>query len=115
MKITKITYIGNRLYAHVCPLCGAILAEVAEKEMMPEFSICDCDRNGNKLPVFEVFEGDGGTMIRRNKYPRFVGRITFGQMSDIEIVELIDKDADIMEISRAMRKAGEYISKNRDL
>ena len=112
MKITKISYIGNRLYAHICPLCGAILASVTEKEMMPEFSICECDRNGNKLPVYEIFEGEGGPMIRRNKWPRFVGHITFGQMSDIEIVDIIDRDADVMEMAKAMKKAGEFLIKS---
>lgn len=101
------------MWVHVCPLCGAILASACEPDYLPDYSICPCDRNGNKLPVFEIFEGESGPMIRRNKRPRFVGRITFDQMSDIEIVELIDRDADVMEMARAMRKAGEFIKKTK--
>lgn len=111
MRVTKPIKIGPAMWAHICPLCGAVLASASEPEYLPDYSICSCDRNGNKLPVYEIFEGDGGPMIRRNKWPRFVGRITFGQLSDIEIVELIDRDADVMEMARAMRKAGEFIKK----
>lgn len=112
MKVTKPIKTGPAMWAHICPLCGAVLASASEPEYLPDYSICPCDRNGNKLPVYEIFEGEGGSMIRRNKWPRFVGRITFGQLSDIEIVELIDRDADMMEMARAMRKAGEFLKKN---
>ena len=49
MKINKVTMIHKGLYAHICPLCGNILASSSEEEMMPEFSICECDKNGNLL------------------------------------------------------------------
>ena len=51
------------------------------------------------------------TMIRRNKPPRFVGRVTFGQDSDIELVEVFD-EAGPMEMAAAMRKAGEFLIKS---
>lgn len=111
MRVTKPIKIGPAMWAHICPLCGAVLASASEPEYLPDYSICPCDRNGNKRPVYEIFQGERGPMIRRNKRPRFVGRITGGQISDIEIVELIDRDVDIMEMARAMRKAGEFIKK----
>lgn len=80
--------------------------------MMPEFSICDCDRNGNKQPTFELFERDGKTMIRRNKPPRFVGEVTFGQLSDIENIEMVDECNDCLELARVIRKAGEFLLKS---
>ena len=56
MKITKITRLNRGLYAHVCPLCGNILASCSEPDMMPEFSICDCDKNDAKLSDIEEIE-----------------------------------------------------------
>lgn len=101
----------NRLWLRVCPACGDILASSFEKDLMPEFSICHCDCNGNKRPTFELFELDGKTMIRRNKAPRFIGEVTFGQFSDIENIELIDECNDSMELARALRKAGEFLAR----
>ena len=103
---------GQSFFAHVCPLCGSVIASGSSQDDLPDYSICPCDRNGNKLPVYEIFEGERGPMIRRNKWPRFLGRVTFGQLSDIEIVELIDKDAGPMDLAKAMRKAGEFLIKN---
>lgn len=54
-------------------------------------------------------EGDS-TYIESLSFPRFKGKITFGQLSDIEDIELIDKDADVMEMARVLREAGDYIS-----
>lgn len=61
----------------------------------------------NKFKVYE--EGDS-TYIESLTFPRFKGKITFGQLSDIEDIELIDKDADVMEMAKALREAGDYIS-----
>lgn len=111
MKITKITRLNRGLYAHVCSLCGNILASSSEPDMMPEFSICDCDKNEAKEPAYELFDKDGYVMIRRNKPPRFVGKVTMGELSDIEDVEWLD-NASLMEAARALRKAGEFLIKN---
>ena len=111
MKVTKISYIGNRLYAHICPLCGAILAAVSEKKMMPEFSICDCDRTNDKKTAYELYTKDGYTMIRRNKPPRFIGKVTFGKFSDIEDIQWMDA-ASAMDMAKALRKAGEFLIKS---
>lgn len=112
MRITKVTKLQAGIYAHVCPLCGKIHASSFEPDYMPEFSICDCDRNGNKQPVYDLFERDGKKMIRRNKPPRFIGEITFGQLSDIENIEYLDDFIDPMELARAIRKAGEFLIKS---
>ena len=111
MKITKVTMIHRGLYAHVCPLCGDILASSSEPDTMPEFSICGCDKNQDKNPAYELFDKDGYVMIRRNKPPKFVGKVTFGKDSDIEDVEFIDP-ASATEMAKALRKAGEFLIKS---
>ena len=111
MKITKITKLHRGLYAHVCPLCGAIHASSFDPDMMPEFSICDCDRATEKEPVYELYTEDGYTMIRRNKPPRFTGRVTFGLKSDIEEIQWMDA-AYALDMAKALRKAGEFLIKS---
>lgn len=111
MKITKITKLHRGLYAHVCPLCGAIHASSFDPDMMPEFSICDCDRATEKEPVYELYTEDGYTMIRRNKPPRFTGRVTFGLKSDIEEIQWMDA-ASALDMAKALRKAGEFLIKS---
>lgn len=111
MKITKIAELHRGLYAHICPLCGAICASASELEYMPEFSICDCDKNEAKGPAYELFDKDGHVMIRRNKPPRFVGKVTMGDFSDIEEISWMD-NCTAMEAARALRKAGEFLIKS---
>lgn len=115
MKITKITQLHRGLYAHVCPRCGNILASASEEELMPEFSICDCDRVEERKPVYELYQEDGKTMIRRNTYPRFVGQVTMGVESDIEHIEVLDEIKNVMDLPKALRKAGEFLLKRRFL
>lgn len=79
--------------------------------MMPEFSICDCDREVEKEPVYELYAENGYTMIRRNKPPRFTGRVTFGLDSDIGDIEFIDH-VSALEMAKALRKAGEFLVKS---
>lgn len=110
MKITKVTRLQPGIYAHVCPLCGEVHASASDTEFMPEFSICECDRNGNKKPAYELFEMDGKQMIRRNKPPRFVGEVTMGRLSDIENVEWMDICTD-SEAASAMSKAAQFLIK----
>lgn len=110
MKITEITKLQPGIYAHVCPVCGEIHASMSEYDMMPEFSICDCDRNGNKAPVYELFMDGDKTMIRRNKYPRFTGEVTMGTFSDTENIEWLDP-CSLSEAARAIRKASEFLIK----
>ncbi len=111
MKVSKISLIHKGLYAHVCPLCGNILASASDVDFMPEFSICPCDRNGNKAPVYELFDNNGQTMIRRNKYPRFTARVTMDIKSDLDDVKVIDDNASALELAKAMRKAAEFLIK----
>ena len=80
---------------------------------LPDYSICDCDRDGNKQPVYDLFIGDRGKqMIRRNKPPRFIAEVTFGQLSDIENIEWLDQCTEPLELASAIRKAGEFLKRN---
>lgn len=111
MKITKITEIMPGVYAHVCPLCEGIYASASEVDMMPEFSICDCDKNGNKEDVYSLYTSEERTMIRRNKYPRFIAEVATSGPSAMSNIVCLD-DADALTLAKAMRKAGEFIIKN---
>lgn len=106
MKVTNTEY-NSRLgcWIIVCPFCETILASNTEKEMLPEFVICSCEK-----PAFELFNKDGNAWIRHNKYPRFIGRVTMGAKSDIEEIELLDNCTDAKELAIAMRKAAEFLS-----
>jgi hypothetical protein len=63
------------------------------------------------METYELYDRDGVTYIRRNKYPRFIGKVTMGEMSVIEDMELLDDVDDIDKLSAAIRKAGEYLRK----
>lgn len=114
MKITKGVKIAPAVWVHRCPLCGTEYAHSPSEDMLPAYSICDCDRNGNKSEVYELYEENGCTMIRRNKKPRFVGRVVFNGDTDIEVTEVLD-DAGAGELAKAMRKAGEFLIKKSKL
>lgn len=43
IKITKKETISKGLHVMRCPKCGAIPASASEREMLPEFTYCDCD------------------------------------------------------------------------
>ncbi|MDD3040895.1 hypothetical protein [Bacteroides sp.] len=111
MKVTNKKKIGSAMWVLQCPLCGDILASTSEKEYLPDYSLCDCDRNENKQAVYELFDVCDKKMIRRTKPPRFVGEITFGQLSDIENIEWVDEGS-ISEMTSALRKAGEFLLKS---
>jgi len=109
VKISEKTYDKElRMWVLRCPLCDNIAASASEEEMLPEFTTCEfCERE----PVYEVIPEDGKLLIRRNKFPRFIGEITFGSVSDIENVSMIDTCVDVKLLGNAMRKAGEYLIK----
>lgn len=52
--------------------------------------------------------------MRRNTYPRFVGKVTMGMQSDIEDVKWIDKVNNVMDAARAMNKATEFLRKRKN-
>ncbi|MEF9922942.1 MAG: hypothetical protein RR854_00010 [Muribaculaceae bacterium] len=107
-KITERHYDHNlHIWVMVCTDCGNILSSDSELNMMPEFVYCEKCRN---IQVYELFEKDGKQFIRRNKYPRFTGEVTFGPQSDIEDINIIDK-CDGYELANAMRKASEFLIK----
>lgn len=110
MKITKITKGNNGLYEHVCPKCGSILASACDEGSMPEFSICPCDKNMNKIPAYELYTEDGYVMIRRNKFPRFTGIVIAGQMPSVEHIEWIDECPD-NKAEQAVKKSVEFLRK----
>lgn len=114
MKATKRQYDDHlHVWVIVCPLCGVVLASNSEKGDLPEYMICTCDANGNKIPAYELFPRNGECWIRRNKFPRFIGRVTMGVISDIEDVEVLDEDVTDAKLAAAMRKAGEFLRKRR--
>jgi len=59
---------------------------------------------------FKIYKVGDTTYIESLTFPRFRGKITFGQLSDIEDIKLIDKDADVMQMALVLREAGDYIS-----
>lgn len=112
MKVVTKKKIGAAMWVLQCPLCGQQRYSASEAELLPDFFYCDCNKNGNKQPVYELFEHEGKQMIRRNKYPRFIGEITFGQLSDIENIVMIDECTDLSQLTQVLQKAGEFITKS---
>lgn len=79
MKVTNIEYDDHSgSWMIVCPFCEEILSSNTEKEILPEYVICQC-----AYSAFELFEQDGNIWIRWNKYPRFIRRVTMEEHSDI--------------------------------
>lgn len=67
--------------------------------------------NGNaSMAKFEIYPESGRIMIRHNEFPRFVGEITFGELSDIENIIDLDKCTDVQILAKTMREAGEFIA-----
>ena len=60
---------------------------------------------------FKRYSQGSDKYIESLSFPRFKGKITFGPLSDIEDIDLIDKNASVGDMARAMREAGEFIVK----
>lgn len=58
---------------------------------------------------FEIYRESDKTMLRHNDFPRFIGEITFGELSDIENIECIDECTDAQIWAKTMREAGDFI------
>ena len=109
MKVNKKEYSDHlHMWVIACPLCKEILASAVNEDMLPESMICSCDANGNKMPAFELFDRDGNTWIRRNKYPRFIGQVTMDTLS-IENIELLDDCTDATRLASLLRKARVFL------
>lgn len=111
MKVTNKKKIGAAMWVLQCHLCGEQRHAASNPEFLPDYFICECDRNGDKQPAYELFEIGDKQMIRRNKSPRFVGEVTFGQLSDIENIKWLD-ECTIDKMTSALRKAGEFLLKS---
>lgn len=61
---------------------------------------------------FKIYTQGSDQFIESLSFPRFKGKITFGPLSDIEDIDLIDKNASVGDMARVMREAGEFIIKN---
>lgn len=61
---------------------------------------------------FKIYTQGSDKFIESLSFPRFKGKITFGALSDIEDINLIDKNASVGDVARVMREAGEYIINN---
>lgn len=112
MKITKITKIHNGLYEHICPRCGSILASASDIDLMPEFSICSCNRNPNKLPAYELYPENGYVMIRRNKFPRFTGIVIMGEYPSIENIQWLDECTE-KDAEKSLKKAEIFLKRSK--
>ena len=62
------------------------------------------------MEKFEIYLESDRVMIRHNEFPRFVGEITFGELSDIENIIDLDKCADAQIWAKTMREAGDFIA-----
>ena len=112
MKITKITIIHRGLYALICPLCGAIHASASDPDLMPEVSICSCNRNPNKLPAYELYPENGYVMIRRNKFPRFTAIVIMGEYPSIENIQWLDECTE-KDAEKSLKKAEIFLKKSK--
>lgn len=113
IKIIRPVKVGPRLWAHKCPLCGQIYASADEPDLLPEFSLCDCD-GGRGAPFRFVRLPDGAERIGCTEFPRFVARIardSAGRFAGVDILPGADdlRGLSALEVARAMRIAGEYI------
>lgn len=60
-------------------------------------------------PEFKIYQSGETQIIERLCYPRFKGVVTFGALSDIENIELIDQTTNPLEIAKALREAGDFL------
>jgi len=44
-KIYKVKKLGQAMYVIECPKCGNICASASERELLPEFSTCNCSNS----------------------------------------------------------------------
>ena len=58
---------------------------------------------------FRIYQEGENQVIEKLTYPRFKGLITFGPLSDIEAIELLDNTTDPLELAKALREAGEFL------
>lgn len=59
---------------------------------------------------FKIYNMNDVVKIEHLEYPRFVGDITFGDLSDIENIQWIDNPGtNVMNIAKLMREAGDFI------
>lgn len=107
MKITTITELSGRMYAHVCPICGKIIASATEKDMMPEYSICSCEQAKWKYISFNQYgSGEEVTMVLHQTTPEFGFIVT----ANGELIDTSDNHWDSEEqCEEWMRKANMYI------
>lgn len=104
--------IHDGLYAHICPSCGNIMSSSSEPDLMPEFSMCPCDRNYNKILAYDLYPENGYIMIRRNKFPRFIGVADTGEMPGVSDIRWMD-ECDETDREKAEKKAIEFLRKGK--
>lgn len=113
IKIIRPAKVGPRLWAHKCPLCGQIYASADEPDLLPEFSLCDCD-GGRGAPFRFVRLPDGSEGIECTEFPRFTARITRDGSGRFTGADGLPGSEDLcglsaLEVARAMRIACDYI------
>lgn len=61
--------------------------------------------------IFKTYLKEDKRIIERLSYPRFKGVVTYsGDLSDIEEIELLDDTTNPLELAKALREAGDYLT-----
>lgn len=115
IKVTKVTELVNGSFAHVCPVCGKILSNASERDMMPEFSYCEHEET---QPEYELihdtcFGGGEFTMLRHNTYPRFSADVTESGLL-VEADDSWTDRCDAATAAKAMREAQDWLNEHND-
>lgn len=111
VKVTKVSYLGNKLYGFVCPKCGKILATWSKGIPAPVFALCECKVEAK--PDYEIREFDTFgfpkehiKMLVRNIEPEFSAVITDKGLQDVEWHGPV---CDASVAARALREATDWL------
>lgn len=64
------------------------------------------------MDKFKIYDVDGYKIIEHLQYPAFKAKITFNvELSDLEVIELLDDCKDPAILARVMREATDYMLK----
>lgn len=116
IKVANITFFNDtRIYAHVCPKCGRILASSVERDMMPEFSYCEhCIEEKPLYIIHRTHQWGNGKdvmWLERTQAPTMSANILNNwTLSRGEF----DSPIDVHETAVIMREAQNWVNVNKD-